>query len=149
MKKLFQLIIATYSVFLLGCYGTHDYMIYTKNKARLENRVGRAFSINVCSKYNSFNKQYSTRQKINIPADLFSEIELVWDSRHEIKYDQNGGFDYLYSGDVNYIHFALDHSSFDLVKLCISEFDGRDVIVNRYDSCPYGTTEQLDPRSCY
>lgn len=149
MKTIIRLIFMVFTMSLFGCLGQHDYMIYTPNKAKVENHTGKAVSLNICSQYTSFNKQSSARQKILIPADFRSEIELVWDSKHEIKYDQNGGFEYKYPGNINYIHFSLEHSSFDLVKLCHNEFSTGDIIVNKYDSCPMGTVEQYFPSSCY
>ena len=149
MKTIIQLVTGVSTVFLFSCYGQHDYMIYTPNKARIENRIGQSISLNVCSQYTSFSSQKSVGQKITIPADLLSEVDLAWDSKHEIKYDQNGGFDYQYSGRINYIHFTLQYSSFDRVKLCLSESGGRDIIVQKFDSCPFGTSEQYAPSSCY
>ncbi len=132
----------------VGCMpATHDHMISTQNKAKVENQIGEKISLNVCAKYMYISTEKSARLKIEIPEDPISEVFLLTSSVHKITYDSTGGFDYEDSGNINYINFDLDYSSFDRVKLCVKGM--ANIIIKKTDVCPYQSVEQFTPAFCH
>lgn len=148
MKTLIILISLLGAVFLFGCY-QHDYMIYTPNRINVENQTGQALDLVICSKSKSaFSEESITKHKVQIPSQGYSDIYLGSNSRHEIKRDESGGFDYVNSDDVNYLNFSIENSSFNLVKLCINEISKENILLDKNTICPMGTQEQVSPALC-
>lgn len=148
MKKSSKLALCIGAILFVGCGYQHDYMYYTRNKAKIENQTSGALKLSVCSSVTAFSKTSLKKSEIEILADRTSEANLPSDSRHELKYDAQGGFDYVTLDEVHYVNFEIEKSSFDLIKHCFVPATSEHFFIPKSDTCPSDSMEQMAAASC-
>ncbi len=128
-------------LFNIGCDKTCKSTV--QDFAVVQNWTGKHLVVNLCKGTSSGEvtaniEAYSSDQQISLGSRTLSQTYGNYKSAHTCSIS-----DAIVEMDI-----SLAPSSFGLVKLCYDRISTLIVIVNNYQSCPYGYLEQTSANNC-
>lgn len=140
-KTFYQLSMILIFIFAIGCDKTCKSTL--EEFATVQNWTGKRLTVNLCKGTDSAElavniEKFSSDQQVSLGSHTISQTYGNYNSRRICSLS-----DALVEMDI-----SLAPSSFGLVKFCYDRVSTLIVIVNSYQSCPYGYLEQTSARNC-